>query len=574
MKKSFLTGLFGYVLLCVVFVLLLCFLYKEVPSDDTSVIIWHLVADAMFFALPVLFWKKKAIVFPWVLLVMFYMLSIVWYARTYATLMPLSSYLMVYNLDGLGASVLHSIHPADVKFLLPPLIYFLFYGVAAHKGWLVSGSARKIAHRAVCPVLAWVIVVISFPYWPNKRPFYKQPLYVFSIVNTSAIKQYGVLNYWVYQIKSLKGVSSEESCYTRSFVEHLPGRHYVLPDSLSDRKPNLILILVESLQSWPIGLKVEDVEVTPCLNRLLADSTTVYFPNMVPQVKDGRSGDAQLLINTGLLPLRTGAVSSLYADNVFPSLASALRNRGYRAAESFICDCRTFWNQGATTLAYGFDCLHDDMGGTEGRSKMDEHLFAGALPRLRKMECPFYAQLVTLSMHEPYVEPVAIGTPLDSVACADPEVRNYLIAVNYTDSCIATFLENLKEAGLYDNSLIVITGDHEQMHFSHYEGRDVIQPEDYFIPFLVVNAPLSSSHTGKVVGQMDIYPSLLHLTGCGDYGWKGLGESLFADEVSGYATFNLGMEAGDREVPDSVKRYRQDCWRVSDLLIRMNYFKE
>ena len=73
---------------------------------------------------------------------------------------------------------------------------------------------------------------------------------------------------------------------------------------------------------------------------------------------------------------------------------------------------------------------------------------------------------------------------------------------------------------------------------------------------------------------MDIYPSLLHLTGCGGYFWKGLGESLFGEEVSGYATFNLGMEAGNKEAPDGVKRHRRDCWKVSDALIRMNYFKD
>lgn len=153
------------------------------------------------------------------------------------------------------------------------------------------------------------------------------------------------------------------------------------------------------------------------------------------------------------------------------------------------------------------------------------------------------------------------------------EVRNYLIAVQYVDKCIAEFIEGLKEDGLYDNSIIVITGDHEQMTYNNYEGREKVKAEDCFVPFIIINSPLFSKHTSKVFGQVDIYPSLLDIMGCTDYSWRGLGESVFGDIVSDYAAFRTGISIGGTNVPDSVKEHRNECWRVSDILLRMNYFK-
>lgn len=66
-------------------------------------------------------------------------------------------------------------------------------------------------------------------------------------------------------------------------------------DSVHSKK-NLILILVESMQSWPINMTVKGTEVTPYINQLVKLSGSQYFSKVIPQVKDGRSSDAQLLI--------------------------------------------------------------------------------------------------------------------------------------------------------------------------------------------------------------------------------------------------------------------------------------
>ena len=148
-----------------------------------------------------------------------------------------------------------------------------------------------------------------------------------------------------------------------------------------------------------------------------------------------------------------------------------------------------------------------------------------------------------------------------------------MVILQYVDQCIWKFVTQLREEGIYDNSVIVITGDHDALPFNEYEGREELKGEDCFVPFIILNSPLSSEHTDKVIGQVDIYPSLLDLMGCTDYSFTGLGESVFNDEISDFATYRTGISAGGVNVSDSVKRHREECWRLSDIILRMNYFK-
>lgn len=126
-----------------------------------------------------------------------------------------------------------------------------------------------------------------------------------------AFHKYGLIGYWSYQIAYLHGCPPEEAEYAAQFVEAAERRASREPLTEEHRK-NLIVVLAESLGSWPIGLEIDGTEATPFMNSLARDTSVIYFPRVLPQVKDGRSSDAQLMLNTGLLPLESGAAASLY----------------------------------------------------------------------------------------------------------------------------------------------------------------------------------------------------------------------------------------------------------------------
>lgn len=56
---------------------------------------------------------------------------------------------------------------------------------------------------------------------------------------------------------------------------------------------NCIFILAESLESWVLEQTVEGQELTPNLNKLLQEASTLYAPHALSQAKGGRSIDAQ-----------------------------------------------------------------------------------------------------------------------------------------------------------------------------------------------------------------------------------------------------------------------------------------
>lgn len=522
--------------------------------------------DAMVLAIPILFLCKRRFIFLYLLLINIYLLSIAWYFRTYGTIMPLSSYLMFNNLDGLLPCILDSIHIKDFYIILPSLCFMVLYSFACAR---IKVNLRLKFCTFIIAVL-FIVGLVSSSYLPSKNGFYDTPLFFFGIEQVKSFKEYGIVNFWIYQICFYQGTSKSEENYVKVFMDKLrQNNNRIKCDSIVNKK-NLIVILVESLQSWPIGMSVNGVDITPNIDSLLLKKSTVYFPKEVPQVKDGRSSDAQLLINTGLLPLTTGAASAMCTSNTFLSLPIALKEKGYSTA-SYICDNKHYWNQEAMTRAYHFDCLYDCLGGDNGIKGADENLFRRSLPILKEMRRPFYAQLVTLSSHSPYVDS-PIRTPLEDMSFDSSEIKYYLTAIQYVDCCIGEFMMNLKREGLYDNSVIVITGDHEQVPYNKYVGREQVCVEDCFVPFIIVNSHLTSKHVDKVIGQMDIYPSLLNLMGCCDHSFMGLGESVFGDSISNYATYRNGMSAGGEEVSDIAKKYRMECWKISDILLRMDYF--
>lgn len=564
--RIFYNRFFFYLILTIAVYISLSQFYHciHVWYDRGWIIYLRRLSDAMLLSFPVIFWRKKSIVFSWILLLILFLLSIIWYFRTYGTVMPISSYFMVNNLNGLFPSIGNSVRAKDIMVILPLLIYIGIYF------YFYNTIKQKANWKCKVLVIALVTGIVISSYWPNKKWLSDNPLYLYGVAQVKTFKEYGIINFWIYQLYFHQGVSKEERKIAIDFMKKLPKNMDMEKCDSIKVKKNLVLILVESMQSWPIELTIDGIEITPNINALLRQNNSIYFPKEVPQVKDGRSSDAQLLINTGLLPLYMGAASGMCTHNTFPSLAAALNEKGYTTV-SFICDEKDYWNQEVMSRAYHFEYLFDNIQKGFGRAKADEALFNTALSFLKGMKQPFYAQLVTLSTHSPYLSPL-IESELEKTTFQNEEIKYYLIAMQYVDYCIGKFIRQLKVEGLFDNSIVVVTGDHEQTTFNQYIGREEMKAEDCFVPFIVLNSPLASQHTDKVIGQMDIYPSLLNLMGCCGYYFTGLGESVFNKQISNYAMYRSDIVAGGTNVSDSVKRYRQECWRVSDILLRMNYF--
>ena len=77
--------------------------------------------------------------------------------------------------------------------------------------------------------------------------------------------------------------------------------------------------------------KVNGKEVTPFLNDLIKDS--FYFNQIYDQTAQGKTSDAELMIDTSLYPLASGSIFVRRTENTYDSLTHILKeNRDYYSA--------------------------------------------------------------------------------------------------------------------------------------------------------------------------------------------------------------------------------------------------
>jgi len=292
---------------------------------------------------------------------------------------------------------------------------------------------------------------------------------------------------------------------------------------------HVFFIQVESMQSFAVGLSVAGKSVTPVMDGLRAES--FYFPRVVQQIGAGNTSDCEFVTNTSLYPLESKAVSLEYGDRAFPSLPRLLSERGYSTATLHANEA-TFWNRHELYPALGFDRYYDieffKGGEVIGMGPSDEVLFERSLDAIDELsggETPVYASMITLTTHHPFVMPEE--DDLDGLP-AEVEgtlVGDYLSSMHFIDGQIGSFIDGLKRRGIFDESVIVIFGDHfglqlDTMTQADREairtvlGREYTVVDRLTVPLLVVAPGIADGRTVAITaGQVDVMPTVANLLG-------------------------------------------------------------
>ena len=152
------------------------------------------------------------------------------------------------------------------------------------------------------------------------------------------------------------------------------------------------------------------------------------------------------------------------------------------------------------------------------------------------------------------------------------------MVANYTDYAIGSFIDYLKSRPDFDETMIVITGDHEGLASDRMllcqskEGKGIVSDKP-FTPFIIVNSPIGIRYEA-VMGQIDMYPTILNLMYLDDYIWKGMGQSILDKEKKPLAVSpQMDLEGNTEGVTSGEIQRLKNAYRISDLLIRFNYFQ-
>ncbi|WP_219838020.1 LTA synthase family protein [Paenibacillus sp. R14(2021)] len=286
---------------------------------------------------------------------------------------------------------------------------------------------------------------------------------------------------------------------------------------------NVILIQLEAFQNFVIEQKIGGQEVTPNMNKLLASS--LYFRNFYHQTAQGRTSDADLAANASLQPLPTGSVFTRFAQHSYDSMARTLKDNGYTANVFHAYD-GGFWNRNIMYDTLGYDHFYSKSAFTIdeplGWSLGDKSFFKQSVHMMTKLKQPFYSFLISLSSHHPYTLPASEQT-LDVGAFKGTIFGDYLEAVHYVDAAVGQLINELKAAGLWDKSIFLFYGDHdnsikEWAPFETFLGHKPNETEQFRllkgVPFIIHLPDGARAGTyGDVGGQLDMTPTVLHLLG-------------------------------------------------------------
>ncbi len=499
------------------------------------------------------------------------------YSRTYFVSIPFDSYFLAGNLADFTASIYDAVRLIDVLLPLSTLATII----------AINRTATQKA--ALRPYFVSVIGVFLISSGVNmiKGGFQNAMLSLQNANRHSCnVPMYTIFGTICYELmQESEEYSPEIAEGIKTWLARQP-EYKPLADNISGRQ-NIVIILCESLESWALECKVEGIELTPNLNVLLKDSTTLYAPYVLSQAAGGRSIDGQLLINTGLLPVANGSYSTKYPSHTYPSIVKALKEKYGSTGYLMTVDKPIVWNQGSVANNFGIDTIlsrsswvNDERVGP--RKKLgDNSFFRQIVEKLNNKEIwqpgePAYVQCVTYTGHNPFVLPENLRK-ISFEGDYPQLMEDYMITVNYTDAAIAQFVNYLKSRPDYDKTIVVISGDHEGLAeqrrdiSSSAAGRGIVSDKQ-FVPFIVLNSPIGMRYE-HVMGQIDIYPTLLNILKLDDYAWKGLGQSILDPEKPRFA---IGPQANLEGDTTSVaaERYAHifGSWKISDQLIRYDYF--
>ncbi len=319
---------------------------------------------------------------------------------------------------------------------------------------------------------------------------------------------------------------------------------------------NLIVIQVEALQNFVVGQSYQGQELTPTLNSLIAKDT-FYFENYYYQIGGGNTADAEFHVNNSLFAPENAAGYVKYTNNTYHGLPYLLKDSGYSGAHAFHNYIAEFWNRETAYPPQGFDTFTslEDFEQTDmfAMGLSDREMYRQSMDMLATFAEPFYAFFVTVSSHHPYVIPEKDRTVTLTVEDEGTMFGSYLQAVNYADRAIGEFIAMLDEAGLYENSVIVIYGDHYALtntdhavssRVRNLTGESYTIYDVFNVPLLIHIPEMERTETISTAGgHIDVMPTLLPLLGIRNDKTVMFGQNLLEAE-NGFVCQQTHVSAG------------------------------
>ena len=308
------------------------------------------------------------------------------------------------------------------------------------------------------------------------------------------------------------------------------------------RGKNVIILQLESIQNFVINKEINGKEITPNLNKFINEN--IEISNMFMQSYSS-TADSEFSATTSLYPMENGMSYSRYYTNAYDDIFTMFDNEDYTTSYMH-GNYGFFWNRENVYKSFEVENieLKDSFADTSENIMgylSDELLYTQAVEKLKGYNMPFVSYIVSASSHTSFsLDGLQDRSKvsIDVGKYKDTFFGNYLESVNYVDYAFGIFIEKLKEADLYDDTVILLFGDHNGMDMYNEEMLDFLQGTDsnltdtdiklnYIRVACGMKIPgIENMKIEKPVSKLDIKPTFAYLID-GDTGFS-LGTNMFA----------------------------------------------
>lgn len=303
----------------------------------------------------------------------------------------------------------------------------------------------------------------------------------------------------------------DDKSLARSFEGLYPGETEDIQDTLLRvKRPNVLVVLMESFGSKFVHELGGLPDVAPGMSRLIPQSIfwTRFYSNSF------RTDRGTVSAFSGWVSYPTVSLMRLpEKPNHLPSLARSLQREGYHTGYLYGGDI-TIMNKKGYLVATGYRQLtsaadfpkretsESKWGANDSVTarRTYEMIAGGQMPE------PWHMTFQTLSSHEPFEVPYH--------RLSDKKLN----AFAFTDHCVTTLIDSLRNTPQWDNLLVILIPDHGFLYDLTYES-----PEFFHAPMLWLGGAIREPRRMEVLmNQSDLAATLLSQMGIShtDFPWS------------------------------------------------------
>lgn len=430
---------------------------------------------------------------------------------------------------------------------------------------------------------------------PKPEPSETEP-----IAESTVLPEYDAAEYNVLALDFAALAEGEENETVRSLHEYFGVQ---TPTKKNEKTGifagcNLIFITAEGFSHLAIH-----PELTPTLYRMQTEG--MQFPNFYTAYWGVSTSDGEYVNLTGTIP--KSGTWSFYdtAENAMPlTMVQQLKREGY-SAYAFHDHSYTYYHRDKShpNLGYIFKAVGNGLEITEQCPESDVEMIDVSTADFVAQE-PFHVYYMTVSGHLPYSfdeSDNAIAAKnsalVEDLPYSEP-VRAYLACQIELDRAMELLLKRLDEAGVLENTVIVLTADHYPYGLSVAEQSELAgheldtQFEIYRNALIIYKKGMEPETVTRRCSALDILPTLSNLFGLDFDSRLYMGQDIFSDAAplllfsdrswmtEDGAYYTIGEELtlfGEKEItPEEISYYNDvvaNKFLVSQWILEEDYWR-